>query len=180
VRDGLIDGEGRLDVRAFGFIPIVRVRGSPALTRGEVMRYLAELAWAPDAILRNSALRWREDGPDRLIVAAASGEAAAEIVLSLGSEGRISGAFAPDRPRAVKASFVPTPWQGRFSDYRRHDDTWLPFAAEVAWVIDGDEAVCWQGRIERWEARNINLGDATEVAAQEFAGARPTRASAAP
>ena len=34
------------------------------------MRYLAELAWAPDAILLNAGLRWREDGPDKLAVSA--------------------------------------------------------------------------------------------------------------
>ena len=28
--------------------------------------YLAELDWAPDAILLNTALRWREDGSDGL------------------------------------------------------------------------------------------------------------------
>jgi hypothetical protein len=28
---------------------------------------------------------------------------------------------------------------------------WLPFAAEVGWVIDGKEVIYWQGRIEHWE-----------------------------
>jgi len=74
-------------------------------------------------------------------------------VLSLDSQGRIAGAFAPDRPRAVKAPFLPTPWRGRFFDYRRHDDHWLPFAGEVAWVIAGEEEIYWQGRIEHWDTR---------------------------
>jgi hypothetical protein len=152
VRDALTEDGGRLDVRALGFIPIARAIGSPALARGELMRYLAELAWAPDAILRNTELRWREDEPDTLVVGAGSSETAAEVVLNLDNEGRISGAFAPDRPRSVKAPFLPTPWRGRFSDYRRHHTMWLPFAAEVAWVIDGEEAVYWQGEIERWES----------------------------
>jgi hypothetical protein len=154
VRDALTEDGGRLDVRALGFIPIARARGSPALTRGELMRYLAELAWAPDAILLNAELRWREDGPDKLVVGAGFGETAAEVVLSLDSQGRISSGYAPDRPRAVKAPFLPTPWRGRFSDYRRHNNIWLPFAGEIAWVIDGEENVCWQGRIEHWEAQN--------------------------
>jgi len=153
VRDALAAGGGRLDVRAFGFIPIARARPSPELTRGELMRYLAELAWAPDAILLNTHLRWREAGPDSLIVATGSGEPAAEVALSLDSQGRIAGAFAPDRPRAVKAPFLPTPWRGRFFDYRRHDDRWLPFAGEVAWVIAGEEKIYWQGRIEHWDTR---------------------------
>jgi hypothetical protein len=151
-RDALTEAGGRFDVRALGFIPIVRAEHSSALLRGELMRYLAELAWAPDAILRNSELCWREEEPDKLAVTAGSGETAAEVVLSLDGQGRIAGGFAPDRPRSAKAAFQPTPWRGRFSDYRYYNGMWLPFAGEVAWIIDGNEDVYWQGRLEHWEA----------------------------
>jgi hypothetical protein len=151
VCDALKDGEGRLNVLGLGIVPISRAEHSSALMRGELMRYLAELAWAPDAILLNAELRWREDGPDKLAVSAGSGETAAEVVLSLDGEGRIAGGFAPDRPRSAKAPFLPTPWRGRFSDYRHHNGMWLPFAGEVAWMIDGKEDVYWQGRVEHWE-----------------------------
>ena len=150
-RDALKDGEGRFDVMALGVIPIARAEHSSALVRGELMRYLAELAWAPDAILLNTALRWREDGPDRLAVSAGAGETASEVILSLDSEGRIAGSFAPDRPRSASAPILPTPWRGRFSDYRQHGNMWLPFAGEVAWEIDGKDEVYWQGRIESWK-----------------------------
>lgn len=150
-RDALKDGEGRFDIMALGFIPIARAEHSAALVRGELMRYLAELPWAPDAILHNAALRWREDAHDRLAVGAGAGETAVEIVLSLDAEGRIAGTFAPDRPRSATAPFLPTPWRGRFSDYRCRDGTWLPFTGEVAWEIDGEEILYWQATIERWE-----------------------------
>jgi hypothetical protein len=153
VRDALISGEGRLEVTALGFIPMVRADHSTALIRGELMRYLAELAWAPDAIFHNAALRWRDDGPGRLAVSAGAGVTAAEVMLSLDSDGRIAGGFALDRPRSASAPFLPTPWRGRFSDYRRCGAVWLPFAGEVAWEIDGEDVVYWQGRIERWETQ---------------------------
>jgi hypothetical protein len=153
-RDSLKDGEGRFDVMALGLIPLVRAEHSSALMRGELMRYLAELAWAPDAILLNTELRWREDGPDRVAVSAGAGETASEVMLSLDSEGRIAGAFAPDRPRSASAPFLPTPWRGRFSDYRHHGNMWLPFAGEVGWEIDGKEVIYWQGRIESWETQS--------------------------
>ena len=152
VCDALREGEGRLDVTALGVIPLVRTKNSPALVRGELMRYLAELAWAPDAILLNAALRWREDGPDALAVSAGSGETTCEVLLSLDSDGRIAGGFAPDRPQSAKAPYLPTPWRGRFSDYRRHANMWLPFAGEVGWEIGGRLDVYWQGQIEHWES----------------------------
>ena len=153
-RDALKDDEGRLDIMALGFIPLARAAHSAALVRGELMRYLAELAWAPDAILFNTALRWREDGPDRLVVSAGSGETASKVTLSLDNAGRIAGAYAADRPRSASAPFLPTPWRGRFSDYCHHNGRWLPFAGEVAWEIDGRDVVYWQGGIESWETRN--------------------------
>jgi len=149
-RDALENGEGRFDITALGFIPIARAEHSAALKRGESMRYLAELAWAPHAILLNTSLRWRVDGPDSLAVSAGAAETASEVLLSLDSDGRIAGAFAADRPRSAKAPFLPTPWRGRFSDYRHQNGCWIPFAGEVAWVIARKEGVYWQGNIVDW------------------------------
>jgi len=150
-RDALESGDGRFDIMALGFIPIARAEHTSALVRGELMRYLAELAWAPDAILLNTALRWRDDGADGLVVGAGAGDTAVEVVLSLNADGRIAGAFATDRPRSATAPILPTPWRGRFSDYRRHNERWLPFAGDVAWEIGGKEFVYWQGRLKHWE-----------------------------
>ena len=150
-RDALKDDEGRFDIMALGVIPIARAEHSAALMRGELMRYLAELAWAPHAILLNTALRWRVDGPDTLAVNAGTGATASEVLLSLDNDGRIAGGFAADRPRSATAPILPTPWRGRFSDYRKHSGLWLPFVGEVGWEIDGKEEIYWQGRIESWE-----------------------------
>lgn len=152
-RDALDHDEGHFDILALGVFPIARAEHTPALVRGELMRYLAELAWAPAAILLNTSLRWRVDGPDTLAVGAGVGETASEVILSLNSDGRIAGAFAPDRPRSAKAPFLPTPWRGRFSDYRPHGGMWLPLVGEVAWNIDGKEVVYWQGLLDQWTAQ---------------------------
>ncbi len=151
VRDALDGGRGRFNVLALGVLPIVNVKPSSELTRGQLMRYLAELAWAPDAILHNTDLRWREDGPDRLVVGAGSGQEAAAVTLSLDRDGRIDSAFAPDRGRMVGEVIVPTPWGGRFLDYRYHQGVWLPFGAEVSWSMPEGEVVYWKAVIDFWE-----------------------------
>ncbi|MGV9010773.1 DUF6544 family protein [Brevundimonas sp.] len=150
IQDGLIDGVGRLKVRALGIIPIATLAPSDALTRGEMIRYLAEIAWGPDAILQNADLRWSEEGPDRLVVSAGSGGAQAEVTLTLNAEGRIAEAFSPDRGALTNGVSVPTPWRGAFSDYRLHDGRWLPFAGEVAWGSGNGAWTYWQGRLVGW------------------------------
>jgi len=30
---------------------------------------------------------------------------------------------------------------------------WLPFTGQLGWVIDGNEEICWEGRIEHWETQ---------------------------
>lgn len=168
-RDALQNGEGRFDITALGFIPIGGAEHTSALMRGELMRYLAELAWAPHAILLNTTLRWRVDGPDTLAVGAGAGETACEVLLSLASDGRIAGAFALDRPRSAIAPFLPTPWRGRFSDYRHHNGLWLPFAGEVSWEINGKEEVYWQGHIENWETHETGIIARQRMAAGPWA-----------
>ena len=54
--------------------------------------------------------------------------------------------------RNAVAPTLPTPWRGRFSDYRRQGGLWLPFAAEVAWEISGQPMTYWQCQIDPWKA----------------------------
>lgn len=93
------------------------------------------------------AKRWRVDGPDQLVVISGDGETAAEVMLRLDSEGRIDGAFAPDRPRSATAPILPTPWRGglRLSPSQ---PLLASIRREVASEINGKEEVYWQGCIE--------------------------------
>lgn len=150
VVDALQDGGGRLDATAFGFIPVMRTSPGPALTRGELMRYLAELSYAPDAMLHNPHLRWRVGNAETLYVSAGSGSGAAEVRLSLGTDGRIAAIFAADRPRSANPPVLPTPWLGGFSDYQQREGRWVPFSGKVGWQIDGVDTLYWQGKLMKW------------------------------
>lgn len=151
-RDALENGGARFDITALGLIPLARAQQTPALVRGELMRYLAEIAWAPHAILHNPALRWRIDDPYTLSVSAGVAETASEVILGLDSDGRIATAFTPDRPRSATPPTLPTPWHGRFSHYGLVDTIWLPMTAEVAWTLPAKDVVYWRCRMMSWRA----------------------------
>jgi len=150
VLDALRHGEAELDVRAFGLLRIAGVEGGAAAAKGEVMRYLAELAWAPDAILRNPSLAWMVIDGRTLRVSAGQERARGEVELRLDADGRIAHVLAQDRPRQEGSGFVERPWRGHFFDYRRCQGRWLPFAGEVGWVMHERSFVAWRGEMLSW------------------------------
>lgn len=150
VTDALEDGAGRLDVTAMRVFPFVRSCASRELTRGELMRYLAELSLAPDAMLHNPHLRWRVDNADSFTVGAGHGTDAAEVTMTLGTDGRVASVFAPDRARSIKPPFLRTPWCGHFDNYRKVQGRWIPHTAQVAWVVDGVTLPYWRGALTEW------------------------------
>jgi hypothetical protein len=151
VTDALEPQGARLTVKALGVLPLARVPSDAALTKGELLRYLAELPLVPDAILRNRALDWEVVSDTVLGVSASHGEVRARVELTLGADGMVASAFAPDRPRIEGSRTVEAPWQGRFSDYRAHEGRQLPFAAEVAWTIAEAVVPVWRSQIQSWQ-----------------------------
>jgi hypothetical protein len=71
ILDCYVGGEGLLEVRLFGSLRLARAAG-PQASRGELMRYLAELSWAPHAMLHNPHLSWREIDANTIEVSAES------------------------------------------------------------------------------------------------------------
>jgi hypothetical protein len=107
ILDAYVDGKGLLELRLFGSLPLVRAQGRE-IDRAEAMRYLAELPWAPEAMLHNPKLAWRQidAATFEAAIETAGGPARVRLCFEGGDIARIE---APDRPRAVGARTVPTP-----------------------------------------------------------------------
>lgn len=150
VIDYLVSENAGLEARLLGAFPVARVIDTDAAFRGEAMRYLAELIWAPDAILNNRLLEWRVLEARTLVVAVGAGNRRAEVRLILDQFGDVARIEADDRPRSVGNAVEACPWFGRASDYRAIAGRRIPFQAEVGWIVDGNEFVYWRGSIETW------------------------------
>jgi hypothetical protein len=152
VLDAYVGGQGVLEARLFGSLRVARMTG-PQLGRGELMRYLAEPPWAPQAMLHNPHLRWRQAGPDAAEVSAASDGAGPARVRFTFEGGDIVRAEADDPPRTVGRRRVPTRWQGRFSGHRELGGCRIPTRAEVSWMLDDGPFACWRGEVTAYAAR---------------------------
>lgn len=150
VVDALRCGEPHLEAWALGVLTLARPPVTPALTKGELMRYLAELPWAPDALLHNWALAWQVLDPARLRVSVACGSGRASVDLHLGDDGMVAAVSAADRPRMEGGGTVERAWWGRFSDYRSHAGRRLPFRAEVGWRLQNEDVAVWRGLVTAW------------------------------
>jgi hypothetical protein len=96
VVDGYSAGQGSLVARLFG-APVVRSSG-PGTDEGEAMRYLAELAWVPQAMRANRKLEWRQVEENIVQVSTSVGSAKVAVGLRFDDAGDILAAFA-HRPR---------------------------------------------------------------------------------
>lgn len=152
VLDACVAGEGRLTVRLLGSIRMAEARGA-AVTLGEVYRYLAELPWAPHAILANPSLAWRQLDERTVEVSAeaADGEFA-RLRLIFDADGDVVAVEVDDRPREVKGDHVATRWRGVFSDYRDFGGIRLPAHAEVSWLLDDGPFTYFRGDLVSYEA----------------------------
>jgi hypothetical protein len=151
VRDQLIGEQGKLSLLAFGALPIASVAKGEHATKSEIMRYLAELPWAPDAILRNAELEWRVVDPRTFVVSAGKGRTRGSVTLRLDEQGFVRAIEAEDRPRKEGGGFVERPWRGRFAAYEQHDGRMVPSRGEMGWVIDGEAIDCWFGELRDWK-----------------------------
>ena len=145
VLDCYVDGEGLLEARLFGSLPLARGTG-PQADKGELMRYLAELAWAPHAMLHNPQLSWREIGATTVEVAAESPAGPAQVRLIF-ENGDIARVEAEDRPRMTGRRIVPTRWQGRCFDYREIHGCRIPTRAVVSWLLEDGPFEYWRGQV---------------------------------
>ncbi len=145
VIDAFVAGEGLLDARLLWLLPLAHAQGAGA-DRAEAMRYLAELPWAPDALLSVSGLIWREVEEGSLEVECPTRAGPARVRLTFDREGGVS-VRAEDRPRAVAGGLVPTPWEGRFWNPQPIGGRRLPSEAEVAWLLPEGRFVYWRGTL---------------------------------
>jgi hypothetical protein len=134
VHDWYGDGDGALEGRLWGRIPVLGARG-PEVARGEAMRYLAELAWVPQAMIANRELDWRTVDDATVEVATGIGGSLVSVLLHFDAAGDIGAASADARPRMVGKDTVETPFRGVFGEYREFGGVRLPTTAEVSWLL---------------------------------------------
>ena len=136
VQDSYIAGQGRLLAKLLGLFTVAESRGDGEIARAEFMRYFAEAAWYPTALLPSQGVRWQAvddacanatlvDGPIGLTLSFRFDDFG--LIASVHAESRAAG-LGKDGHLAMR------PWDCGLSRYQRQGGMLLPMAGEAAWV----------------------------------------------
>jgi hypothetical protein len=147
VHDAYIAGEGILYATLFGLWSLAHLRGTPEVAQGELMRFFAEAAWYPTALLPSQGVRWEAVDDASARATLRDGETTVAMVSHFSDDGLIESVRAEARGRTVGDTVIPTPWEGRWSHYDLRDGMRIPLEGEVAWVLPEGPRAYWRGRI---------------------------------
>jgi hypothetical protein len=147
VHDAYVQGRGLLHPAIAGLVTLMELEGEGDIAVGEAMRFFAEAAWYPTALLPSQGVRW--DAVDERTARATlvDGKNALTLTFAFGDDGLVQAVRADARGRTVGGRVVPTPWEGRWSQYETRDGLRVPMAGEVAWLLPEGRKPYWRGSI---------------------------------
>jgi hypothetical protein len=149
VHDAYVGGEGLLHASLAGLFTLADLRGSGEIAEGELMRFVAEAAWYPTALLPSQGVRWEEVDERSARASLSDGQLTLSLLFSFDDQGLIASIGAQARGRTVGGKVIATPWQARMWNYIEHDGMRVPLEGEVAWLLPQGPAPYWRGRITR-------------------------------
>lgn len=137
VHDAYVAGEGILHAALFGLLTLIDLRGTGEVAQGELLRFFAEAAWYPTALLPSQGVRWEPVDDPSARATLVDGPQSLTMTFGFASDGTMQSVGAEGRGRTVAGRIVMTPWEGRWSDVQAHDgmrgtDDWGSCVAHAA------------------------------------------------
>lgn len=151
VHDAYIAGTGLLRAAVGGLIDVVNLENGGELARGELMRWVAEAAWYPSALLPSNAVGWYPVSAERARVEVRDGPIEIALEVGFDPDGMITSVRSDARGRSVDGETIPTAWEGRFWNHQTVEGMRIPFDGEVAWLLPEGRQPYWRGHIESIE-----------------------------
>ena len=147
VHDAYTAGIGILKPSVAGLYALADVRGDGEIARGELMRYFAEAAWYPTALLPSQGVRWEAVDAQRANATLIDGAFSVTMQVTFDSAGLIESSRFEARGAMTGNAIVPTPWAGSWSDYQIRDGMRVPMTCEAAWLPAQGRKPYFLGRV---------------------------------
>lgn len=134
VVDTYIAGNGLLHAAILGLFTMADLSGGGEIARGEFMRFFAEAAWYPTALLPSQGVRWDALDDRSANATIADGPLTLTLLFRFNDAGLIDSFRAEARGTVAGKEMVMLPWEGSWSNYQTRDGMTVPYTGEVAWM----------------------------------------------
>lgn len=147
VVDSYIAGTGALRAAALGLFTVAQADGGGEMARGELMRYFAEAAWYPTALLPSQGVRWAAVDAHSAHATMTDGPFTLTLLFRFDEAGLIASFRAEARGALQGKNMVMLPWEGSWSDYQLRGGMTVPSTGEVAWMRPEGRKQYFVGRV---------------------------------
>ncbi|MDG5976067.1 hypothetical protein H010_12434 [Hydrogenophaga taeniospiralis CCUG 15921] len=150
VHDAYVAGEGVLHPTVLGLFTLMELRGTGAVAEGEFMRFFAEAAWYPTALLPSQGVRWEAVDERSARATMTDGGLSLTLTFTFDAQGLMESVRADARGRTESGKIVMRPWEGRWSNHQWREGMRVPLSGEVAWLLppeEGGRKPYWRGTI---------------------------------
>lgn len=147
VHDAYVGGEGILNPAILGLFSLADPIDARMLAEGELVRFFAEAAWYPTALLPSQGIRW-DAVDDRCAKATlVDGTISLAVLVRFDGAGLIESGRVEARGAIVGKAIVMMPWEVRVSNYQDRGGMLVPLTGEAAWLRPEGRAPYWRGTI---------------------------------
>lgn len=147
VHDAYVGGAGILNPAILGLFSLARKIDAQALAQGEFVRFFAEAAWYPTALLPSQGVHWAPVDDHSATATLADSKLSVTMLVSFNDADLIDSVRVEARAAQVDNTVVPTPWEGRYSNYQKRDGMLVPLEAEASWLRSDGRKPYWRGTI---------------------------------
>jgi hypothetical protein len=147
VVDGYIAGDGLLRAAVLGLFTVAEAKGGGEIARGELMRFFAEMAWYPTALLPRLGVQWAAVDDRSAHATLVDGPLTLTLLFRFNDAGLIDSFRAEARGAGIGTEMILLPWEGRWSDYQVRGGMTVPLTGEVAWMRPEGRKPYFVGRV---------------------------------
>ena len=147
VHDAYVDGEGILNPAILGLFSLADPVEAGVLAEGEFVRFFAETAWYPTALLPSQGVHWDAVDDHSAKATLADGKISVTMLVNFNGADLIESVRVAARAAMVGIAIVMMPWEGRMSNYQMRNGMYVPLTCEAAWLRPEGRAPYWRGTI---------------------------------
>ncbi len=132
-RDLFMNGQGSMEIRLAGFLPVVNVSHHEKINESTLQRYLGEIVWFPSAALSEYIL-WEPVDDHRAKATMTYGGTSGSAIFHFNDQGEVTR-FVAYRYQDINDE-APTEWVASVNETSLVNGLSIPTRLEVSWILE--------------------------------------------